>query len=214
MRILFCKVSSMKYYKGASELDKPQFGGKFVEEYGYGHEEFNFLPINVEGGDEQECFGFVEPKSNRGTRNTLHIENIEGCSQFKHAEYVDDVLVIWCAKRDRGDVTVVGWYKRAQVWRELQDWTVRFDDGTEEERYFNVWAKTYDCTLLPEGERNRFEWQIPTAKYTGAYGFGQSMVWYPTEPEAAAFVSRLVKNIENYRDKNWIHTYPEDELTV
>ena len=48
MKILFCKVSCMKYYKGASEKDQPYNGGKFVNENGYGYEEFNFLPILVE----------------------------------------------------------------------------------------------------------------------------------------------------------------------
>ena len=49
MRILFCKISSMKYYKGACEKDVPLYGGRFVEENGYGHEEFNFLPVEMEG---------------------------------------------------------------------------------------------------------------------------------------------------------------------
>ena len=35
MRILFCKVSGMKYYKGACEQDIPYNGGKFVEENGF-----------------------------------------------------------------------------------------------------------------------------------------------------------------------------------
>ena len=83
MRILFCKISSMKYYKGACEEDHPQFGGKFVEEHGYGHEEFNFNPLEMEDSSELECIGFIEPKSNRGVRNTLHIEKIEGCTAMK-----------------------------------------------------------------------------------------------------------------------------------
>jgi hypothetical protein len=199
----------MKYYKGACDLDVPMYGGKFVEENGYGHEEFNFLPIDMEGIAEPECVGFVEPKSNRGVRNTLHIEKIEGCAAMKKEPLVDDVLVIWCAKRDRGDVTVVGWYKHATVWRDVQDWTIMFDNGMEEERGYNVRAKASDCTLLPSGERNRAIWSIPSAKYTGAYGFGQSMVWYPTEPEAENYLTRLLKNIESYRDENWLNKYPE-----
>ena len=147
MRILFCKISSMKYYKGACDQDVPMYGGKFVEENGYGHEEFNFRPIDMEGIPEPECVGFVEPKSNRGTRNTLHIEKIEGCESLRKEPLVDDVLVIWCAKRDYGDVTVVGWYKHATVWRDLQDWTIMFEDGTEEDRCYNVRAKASDCTL-------------------------------------------------------------------
>jgi hypothetical protein len=210
MRILFCKISSMKYYKGACDLDVPMYGGKFVEENGYGHEEFNFLPIEMEGIAEPECVGFVEPKSNRGVRNTLHIEKIEGCAAMKKEPLVDDVLVIWCAKRDRGDVTVVGWYKHATVWRDVQDWTIMFDNGMEEERGYNVRAKASDCTLLPSGERNRAIWSIPSAKYTGAYGFGQSMVWYPTEPEAENYLTRLLKNIESYRDENWLNKWPEE----
>ena len=209
MRILFCKISSMKYYKGACAQDVPMYGGKFVEENGYGHEEFNFLPIDMEGVAEPECVGFVEPKSNRGGRNTLHIEKIEGCAAMKKEPLVDDVLVIWCAKRDRGDVTVVGWYKHATVWRDVQDWTIMFDNGVEEERGYNVRAKASDCTLLPSGERNRAIWSIPSAKYTGVYGFGQSMVWYPTEPEAENYLTRLLSNIDNYRDENWLHKFPD-----
>ena len=46
----------MKYYKGACEKDVPLYGGKFVEENGYGHEEFNFLPIEMEGEPESKMF--------------------------------------------------------------------------------------------------------------------------------------------------------------
>ena len=209
MRIMFCKISSMKYYKGACEDDIPLFGGKFVEENGYGHEEFNFLPIEMEGSDDLECVGFVEPKSNRGTRNTFHIEKLEGCAAMKDEPCVDDVLVVWCAKRDRGDITVVGWYKNATVWRTLQDWIITFPNGEEENRGYNVRAKANDCTLLPTSERNRNAWQIPSAKYTKSYGFGQSMVWYPVEPEAKTFIDRLLDNIKKYNGANWINEYPK-----
>ena len=210
MRILFCKISSMKYYKGACAKDQPLFGGKFVEENGYGHEEFNFLPIEMEESGVLECVGFVEPKSNRGTRNTFHIEKLEGCEALRREPFVDDVLVVWCAKRDRGDVTVVGWYKHATVWRDLQDWTIMFENGVEEERCYNIRANADCCTLLPEGERNRAVWSVPSAKYTKSYGFGQSMVWYPTEPGAKPYLDRLVDAIENYQGDNWLNTYPEE----
>ena len=210
MRILFCKISSMKYYKGACAKDQPLFGGKFVEENGYGHEEFNFLPIEMEESGALECVGFVEPKSNRGTRNTFHIEKLEGCEALRREPFVDDVLVVWCAKRDRGDVTVVGWYKHATVWRDLQDWTIMFENGVEEERCYNIRANADCCTLLPEGERNRAVWSVPSAKYTKSYGFGQSMVWYPTEPGAKLYLDRLVDAIENYQGDNWLNTYPEE----
>ena len=36
------------------------------------------------------------------------------------------------------------------------------------------------------------------------------MVWYPTEPEAKTYLERLVENIENYQDENWLKKYPEE----
>ena len=207
MKILFCKISNMRYYKGVCDADQPKFGGKYVEENGYGHEEINFMPLETDG-EELECFGFVEPKSNRGTRNTLHIENIEGCEACKNEDCIEDVLVIWCAKQDRGNVSVVGWYKHATVWRNLQDWTFTDSEGVEHERVYNVIAKAKDCVLIPADRRNNNRWNVVTAKYTKSYGFGQSMVWYPTQPEAKVFLDRLVENIENYEEENWLDKFP------
>ena len=209
MKILFCKVSGMKYYKGACEQDVPYNGGKFVKENGFGHEEFNFLPIKLEDSETEMCFGFVEPKSHRGTRNTLHIEKIQGGAAYKNELSMDDVLVVWCATRIEGDTTVVGWYKHATVFRELQDWTIMFSDGTDEERCYNVLAEAKNCTLLPKAERNRNIWRVPSARYTRTFGFGQAMVWYPTEEAAKLYVEKLIINIDDYNEENWIDKYPE-----
>ena len=215
MKVLFCKVSGMKYYKGACEQDIPYNGGKFVEENGFGHEEFNFLPIDLEGAENEMCLGYVEPKSNRGTRNTIHIEKIDGCHTCKKEDAANDVLVIWCAtmenllKNKRGGITVVGWYKHATVFREPQNWTMIRNDGSEDERFYNVLASADDCTLLPEGERNRFDWYVPNARYTRSFGFGQSMLWYPTEETAKDYLGNLLRNIDKYDGENWLNRYPE-----
>ena len=209
MKVLFCKVSSMKFYKGACEQDVPYNGGKFVDENGFGHEEFNFLPIELEGSEKNMCLGFVEPKSNKGTRNTIHIEKIEGCGACRKEESIDDVLVIWCATRHRGDITVVGWSKHATVFRDLQEWTMIFDDGAEEGRWYNIVSESDNCTLLPEGERNRFAWYVPSARYTRSFGFGQSMLWYPTEDTAKEYLNNLLHNIENYEGDNWLDKFPD-----
>ena len=42
MKILFCKIACMKYYKGTCDKDIPYNGGSFVKEHGYGYEENNF----------------------------------------------------------------------------------------------------------------------------------------------------------------------------
>lgn len=210
MKVLFCKISSMKYYKGVCNADQAFNGGSFVSENGYGHEELNFLPILFDD-DNEVCCGFVEPKSNKGTRNTLHIEKIEGCESLKNAESVEDVLVIWCATREKGDTTVVGWYKHAQVWRDLQTWFLELNNGEDEERCYNVLAGAANCTLLPQGERNVHKWSVPSARYNGSYGFGQSMVWYPTQPAAKEYLNRLIANIESYSGENWLNSYPEEK---
>ena len=197
----------MKYYKGVCQADQAYNGGSYVLENGFGHEEFNFLPIHTET-DQMVCFGFVEPKSNRGKTNTMHIEKIEGCALLKKEPMVEDVLVVWCATRERGDTTVVGWYKHAEVWRDLQPWIVTWDDGREEECYYNIKASAQDCTLLPQGERNLHKWWVPTAQYTRSFGFGQSMVWYPVQEEAKDYLRKLVDSIEEYTGENWLERYP------
>lgn len=208
MRILFCQIADMDYYKGSCDADIPKRCGPFVEENGYGGEEFNFLPVF--SGDEEYCFGFFEPKStNREIRNTLHIEKIEGCENAVKSEYVDDVLVVWCALAYANEMVVVGWYKNAKVFRTLQEITIESSDGTEYQQYYNVSAKADDCVLLPAtGIRRR--WSVPIAKKKG-YGFGRSFVWYPVKENARNYVNELVRNIENYDGENWLDRYPESD---
>ena len=216
MKILFCKVSCMKYYKGASDKDQPYNGGKFVDENGYGHEEYNYLPIlvkeNIEGisSEKEYCFGFVETKTtNQNRRNELHIEKIKGCELLRREESVEDVLVVWCTTSDLNETTVVGWYKHATVFRNYQPITIDFDDGTSEERGYNVIASSNDCVLLPSGERHRHIWSAPSVRRTRSYGFGQSLIWYALEDAAKNFTERLLENIEEYEGENWLIKYPE-----
>ena len=98
MRILFCKISAMKFYKGVIPGKDEAFnGGSFVKEHGEGNEQYNFAPVISEDG-QAYCLGFVETKSSsKGKHNELHIENIQGCDLLKDDQEVDDVLVIWCA---------------------------------------------------------------------------------------------------------------------
>ena len=208
MRVLFCKVSNMKYYKGACNDDIAKFGGSFVEENGYGHEEFNFLPIYLDESEEATCLGFVEPKSKNGVRNTFHIEKIEGCKGARNEEFVENVLVIWCCQNEKGTINVIGWYKNATVYRRLQDFTMIFENGVEEERCYNVKAATSDCVLLPVSVRNRQIWWVPYSKNQG-YGYGSSFLWYPTNPEAQKYLQNMIDNIENYSGANWINEYPD-----
>ena len=204
MKIVFFKISSMKYYKGHCDDDVPYNGGSFVAENGYGHEELNFLPIQLNDEEEIQCLGFVEPKSNRGKRNTFHLERINGCKSMKNEPLVEDVLVVWCATRTGNETTIVGWYKHATVFKNLQSWILEHEDGAEEREY-NVISSVQNCTLLPVNERDRNIWRI---QFPGQK-FGQSMVWYPSLEDDEEYINAIVDAIENYNGGNWIDKYPQ-----
>ncbi|MGD9567093.1 MAG: hypothetical protein AB7V48_02030 [Sedimentibacter sp.] len=199
MRILFCKISSTKYYKGASDKDIPYNGGSYVKENGYGHEEFNFEPVEFDDG-KFYCLGFVETKSTSKIKsNELHIENISGCELLKKEKFVEDVLVVWCATTDLNETSVVEWYKNATVFRNYE--RIEFDTGYIQN--YNVIAEKDKCLLLPQGMRHRHIWDAPVAKKR-TYGFGQSLIWYSREEIAKNYISNLVKNIDEYYGDNWV----------
>lgn len=213
MKILFCKISSMKYYKGVCNNDQAYNGGSYVDKNGRGNEEYNFLEINFNENDDIQnyCLGFVETKSTNGINsNQLHIEKISGCKLLKNELIVDNVLVVWCATSNTNETTVVGWYKNATVFREYQSYIYNFEDDTEEERYYNIKALASDCVLLPQGERHKFIWNAPLLIKTKSFGFYKSLIWYATETSASNFIKKLVKNIEEYDGENWLCKYPED----
>jgi len=123
LRILFCNIAWMDYYKGIVKgVDEPRNGGSYVTENGDAHEAYNFASVHLGedvGYPEGDyCLGFVETKStNKNTRNQLNIEKIDGCELCKKESEVDDILVIYCAKYPDSMVQetyVVGWYKHLQ----------------------------------------------------------------------------------------------------
>ena len=205
MKVLFCKISSMKYYKGVIEgIDEAYNGGSYVAEHGRGHEEYNFDPVTLDDGQEY-CLGFVETKSSNSVKvNDLHIEKIEGCEALKKEESVDDVLVIWCATTDLNETSVVGWYDHATVYRTYQE--AEFETGYIQS--YNVLAKKEDCVLIPKEDRHMSMWNAPVAKKK-RFGFGQSLVWFAREENSKIYVHELVKRIKNYRGENWVDVYPQ-----
>ena len=56
--------------------------------------------------------GVSLPRSLHFSHRGCAAKKIDGCANLKNEPFVEDVLVIWCATRLQGDVTVVGWYKR------------------------------------------------------------------------------------------------------
>lgn len=85
-----------------------------------------------------------------------------------------------------------------------------FEDGSEEDRCYNILAEARNCILHPVDECNRHIWRVHSARYTKSFGFGQAMVWYPVEETARVFLERLVHNINHYGGENWIDKFPEE----
>lgn len=206
MRVLFCNITLMKYYKGNYPgIDEPVNGGDYVKKTHDAAEKFNFLPI--EFGDARLCVGHVETKSTNGVdSNQLHVEKIEG--GLKEYDVIDNVLVIWCARQDTDNRTVVvGWYRNADVFRYYQEnEDIFFEDelGTYIS-YYNIVADADDCVLLPVNDRNKFKWNVPRKGPKGAaFGFGSANVWFGREELAQGFINKLVQIIDEYDGENWL----------
>lgn len=209
MKILFCKIAHMKYYKGICDNDKPYNGGDYIKKTGKANEQYNFTPVSVDDSKRKVCLGFFETKStNRTSINQLHIEKINGCEALKKADKINDVLVVWCATADTNECVVVGWYKNATVYRNYCEYL--FQGETDNEDYIhlcNIISDYENCVLLPaNGIRRR--WSVPDSR-KNTYGFGQSLVWYAKEKEAESYLKSLIEKINNYTGENWIDKYPD-----
>ena len=195
MRILFCKIAHMKYYKGICNNYKPYNGGDYVKKTGKANEQYNFAPVSVDDNKRKVCLGFfVFLSTNRTSINQLHIEKINGCEALKKTDKIDDVLVVWCATADTNECVVVGWYKNATVYRNYCEYL--FKGETDEEDYIhlcNIIADYKDCVLLP-ADSTRRRWSIPNSRKS-TYGFGQSLVWYAKEKEAESYLKSLIVSI-------------------
>lgn len=221
MKILFCNIAWMDYYKGiVNGIDEPKNGGSYVAENGDAHEAYNFecvkLGEDVAYPEGEYCLGFVETKATNGnTRNQLNIEKIAGCELCKKENEVDDVLVVYCAKYPDSlvqETYVVGWYKHATVYRYYE--TLEFSDGNGGVFYqdYNAIAKKEDCVLLPRSSRRKSNvWRVPRKSSGISYGFGQANVWFASgrgeNVHLDTFLTKLVKQIEEYDGENWRDVY-------
>ncbi len=218
MRIIFCNIAWLEYYKGLGPGEvEPTTGGEYVKRTGDAHEKYNFDPVDITFGDNsmpdgKYCLGFVETKATgKGSVNQLHIEKIEGCGACLDEPAVDDVLVVYCATHPAHNfTTVVGWYRHATVFREYQQAT--FGDYVQS---YNAIAKAEDCVLLPKNLRSRRTiWFVPRRNSGAAYGFGRSNVWFASGNDSnqellSAFLKKIEQNILEYHGENWLEKYPE-----
>lgn len=186
IRILFCNISYLLYYNTRLDRVAPKNGGAYVAKMHDAYEKHNF-----EECADGQYRGFVETKYRIGyeegiatnTYNSLHIERIDPFAKGK--TYLDDVLVVFCAKPENGQTVIVGWYKNATVFRRRP-----FYNG----RFFNIQADRKDGFLLPEDQRT---FVVPRARQDGI-GFGQANIWYAGTPECSEYVNKGIRYIESH----------------
>jgi hypothetical protein len=64
---------------------------------------------------------------------------------------------------------------------------------------------------LDEELRKKVQWEVPRKSNGWAYGFGRANVWYASEEDSRLqdYLTRLVKQIDEYDGENWIDKYAE-----
>ena len=219
MRVLFCNIAWMNYYKGIIPgVDEPYGGGSYVLENQDAHEKYNFDPLHIEledGTERDACFGFTETKTSKsGKRQDLHIEKIEGCEACAKEDFVEDVTVIYCAARPYQNFTsVVGWYRHANVYRQYQELIIPQPDGTDYYQYFNAEALKENCVLLPKEERRITKWRVPRRQKGAPFGFGRANEWFAAgrneNQMLDEFLKKTIEKIDNYQGENWIDIDPD-----
>lgn len=188
-KLIFLNVGWMKRYQG---LDNDQIlgGGRFVEDFRYGHEIYNFLPW------QRSLYGYVETPS----------INIDRLDARPGANSVSGVTAVWIARNPfRGGTYIVGWYENATVYRQARRATFAEDRRIDEYitrdiravdedintyTHYDVSAAEEDCYLVPSGER---DFSVPR----GSGGIGQRNIWYADTPGMAGFRRRVLDYIRN-----------------
>jgi hypothetical protein len=207
----------MERYDGNEDgKDQPHGGGEYVELTGDAHEKYNFDPVyDVSNPEYSHCFGFVETKSTNGiTINQLNIEKISGCEALKRENVAEDVLVVYCAKypfSSTNETYVVGWFMHAEVYRNYMEEQLPYHNKEGEyTQYYNAYAESKNCVLLPVSSRRNQKWRVPRKRKGMSYGFGQSNVWFAqgadNNPKLKEYLDRIIKQIEEYSEENMINT--------
>ncbi|HYT43330.1 MAG TPA: hypothetical protein VEP90_13415, partial [Methylomirabilota bacterium] len=177
--VIFFRVGWMKRYQGISTGDKLEGGAKHLVENKWGHELFNFKEYNG------YFYGYVPPANKRS--RSIKLERIN--SDFKNAEVLHNVLIIWTATKN-GGIYIVGWYKHADVYQYQQN-DIKGREYNGEVIGYSTKAKMEDVVLLPIEERT---YKIPYGKGWS----GESHVWYAEEQEE--FKEKVKRYVEAYKE--------------
>ena len=197
-RVLFCNIAYMKFYDDRIKDDIPKNGGEYVRKHSDALEKNNFKECN-----DGYYRGWVETKHKKGyelgnltnTFNELHIEKID--SGYKNKEKIENVLVVFCAKKEGVGTVIVGWYKNATVYR---------NRPTYNGRLFNIITDKENVYLIPHENRN---FEVSRARQD-VFGFGQSNIRFADFQKFGSQINEILEFIEKYSSDNTIKII-EDE---
>lgn len=197
MKILFCNIAWMKFYNGINEDDAPYYNGEHIKKSKEGTESVNFRDYNG------KCYGFFEFKGDIDLKK--HFEEVKADQSF-----VENVLVVWVAANRKNEMRIVGWYKNATVYREVQAIESYF--FPELSRYFRIEALSKECHLISEIDRNYAIDLNELSQF--ALNPRHSNAWYieSTKHEVTG-LPQLLAYLEG-GPYNIIHTYLSEEVLV
>jgi len=184
--IIFFNIGWMQWYRGVTKTDKIKGGGSYVDEHDFGAEACNFRPYRG------WCYGYVQAPA-----RSDHVR-IERIGADEKAEKLDEVTVVWTARRRGWGTVVVGWYRHATIYRRCQsiDRSAQHIRGFKRSLYY-VRAREKDCHLV-DAENRWFE--IPRSRPGKRGGMGQSNVWFAEIAREKPWFKRLEDSIRKEVD--------------
>ena len=175
-RVLFARIGWMLQYRGPLPGDERPVGGGKYNRTDTGHELYNFLPV------ASKLYGYFQPQMRK---DETALERVESGAQGASLE---NVTVIFVARRPKGGQVIVGWYGGAKLFRSLGPKVA--GRATHLPQYRCI-ANVRDSVLLPEKMR-----RLPIPHGPG--GFGQANVCYPLERDGSRKSRRWMAQALSY----------------
>jgi hypothetical protein len=184
--LVFFRVARMDRYQGVAGGDTMTGGGAYVEEHGFGHEMFNFLPF------QGSVYGYVQPPGRKDRWDEARI-NLTRLGAAASDVSVSGILAVWIATASTGGTFIVGWYRSATIYRDHQS----APEGSnrlhgEINCGYYASAASENAVCLPRDER---VFSVPR----GEGGIGQANIWYADDREQHAQIRDDVLNYINNR---------------
>lgn len=176
--LLLFRVGYMEAYDGRGKIVN---GGSHIDENGEGGEMWNF---RVEGG---RCYGYVMSRHFAG----IDLGRLDSTVRWDKGDELENVDIVFIARRPGVGQVVVGWYKNATVYhRQYRTRRGSKKAGDWSQLQFLCHVDAENATLLDEKDRT---FEVPYAPVHGKGLPGHANVWYAEgkNPAARDFLKRL-----------------------